>query len=69
MYEGARTRVRSGASCTESFEIRVDVHQESCSSPLLFIIAMDPVWEAIRREVPWEMLYADGLIEAEDEAQ
>jgi len=66
MYDGARTTVRSGAGGTSWFEIRVGVHQGSCLSPLLFIIVMDAVSEAIKREVPWDMLYADDLIVAED---
>jgi len=51
-----------------SFEIKIDVHQRSCSSPLLFINIIDAVGEAVRREVPWEMLYTDDLIVAEDAA-
>jgi hypothetical protein len=68
MYDEARTAVRSGAGCTAGFEIRVGVHQGSCLSPLLFIIVMDAISEAARREVPWDMLYADDLILAEDSA-
>jgi len=52
-----KTRVRNGVGSTESFEIKVCVRQRSCSSPLLFIIVMDAVSEAVRREVPCEMLY------------
>ena len=37
--------------------------------PLLFIIVRDAVSEFVRREVPWDMLYADDLIVAEDSAQ
>lgn len=66
MYEGAATTVRCGLGGTKSFEIRVGVHQGSCLSPLLFIIVMDAVSEFVRREVPWDMLYADDLIIAED---
>ena len=47
-------------------EIRVGVHQGSCLSPLLFIIVMEAVSEMVRRDVPWDMLYADDLIVAED---
>jgi len=66
MYDGARTTVRSGAGGTSWFEILVGVHQGSCLSPLLFIIVMDAIGETIKREVPWDMLYADDLIVAED---
>ena len=68
MYDGAKTTVRTGKGNTTAFEIRVGVHQGSCLSPLLFIIVMDAVSELIRREVPWDMLYADDLIVAGDSA-
>ena len=67
MYEDARTSVRSGIGNTGKFEIRVGVHQGSCLSPLLFIIVMDAISEHVRREVPWDMLYADDLIVADEE--
>ena len=44
------------------------MHQGSCLSPLLFIIVMDAISEFVRRDVPWDMLYADDLIVAEDSA-
>ena len=66
MYDGASTTVRTGVGNTMIFEIRVGVHQGSCLSPLLFIIVMDAVSEMVRRDVPWDMLYADDLIVAED---
>jgi hypothetical protein len=69
MYEGARTTVRSGLGNSGFFEIRVGVHQGSCLSPLLFIIVMDAVSEHVRREVPWDMLYADDLIVADDSGE
>ena len=65
MYEGARTSVRCKAGRTAEFEIRVGLHQGSYLSPLLFIIVMDAVSENIKREVPWDMLYADNLIVAD----
>jgi len=68
MYDEARTAVRNGAGCTAGFDIRVVFHQGSCHSPLQFIIVMDAISNATRREVPWDMLYADDLIVAEDSA-
>jgi len=67
MYDGARTAVRRGASSTAIFEIQV-VSIKDPLSPILFIIVMDAIREATRREVPWDMLYADDLIVAEDSA-
>jgi len=68
MHNKARTAVSSGAGCTAGFEIRVGFHQGSCLSPLLFIIIMVAISAATRREVPWDMLYPDDLIVAEDSA-
>ena len=34
---------------------------------MLFIIVMDAISEHVRREVPWDMLYADDLIVADKE--
>ena len=34
----------------------------------LFIIVMETISEAVRREVPWDMLYADDLNDAQDSA-
>jgi len=68
MYDEARAAVRSGAGCMAGFEIQVGFHQGSYLSPLLYIIVMDAISEATRREVPWDMLYAEDLITAEDSA-
>ena len=64
MYEEARTSVKCRIGNTRKFEIRVGVHQGSCLSRLPFIIVMDAILEHVRREVPWDMLYADDLIVA-----
>ena len=45
------------------------VHQGSCLSPLLFIIVMVAISEHVRREVPWDMLYADDLIIVADKEE
>jgi len=66
--DDARTAVRSGAGCTAGFEIRVGFHQGTCLSPLVFFIVMDAIIEATRRDVPWDILYADDLIVAEESA-
>ena len=51
MYEDARTSMKCSIDNTGTFQIRVGVHQESCISPLLFIIAMEAISEHVRREV------------------
>ena len=62
LYDGAKTKVRVGSSCSEEFEVNVGVHQGSVLSPLLFAIAVDVITENARRGVVNELLYADDLV-------
>ena len=43
------------------------VHQGSKLSPLLFVTVLDALSEEIRRDLPWEMLYADDLVICADD--
>ena len=70
LYQRARSRVRTVAGTSESFEINVGVHQGSALSPLLFIIVMEEASKECRKGTPWELLYADDLVltaESKDE--
>jgi hypothetical protein len=54
---------------SNSFEVKVGVHQGSVLSPLLFIIVLDTLSKKFRCGLPLELLYADDLIliaESED---
>ena len=62
MYEDTRTVVRTTGGDSESFEIKVGVHQGSVLSPLFFAIVMEVVSREKRQGLPWELLYADDLI-------
>ena len=62
LYDGAKTRVRVGSAYSEEFEVKVDVHQGSVLSPLLFAIVVDVITENARRGVVNELLYADDLV-------
>jgi hypothetical protein len=62
MYEGAQTVVRTGRGDSESFEVKVGLHQGSVLSPLLFVIVIEAVTRGIREGLPWEILYADDLV-------
>ena len=61
MYGGARTVVRTVYGNSNSFEVRVGVHQGSVLSPLLFVIVMEAISREFAIGLPWELLYADGL--------
>jgi hypothetical protein len=62
LYEGARTVVRTEDGESESFEVKVGLHQGSVLSPLLFLIVMEAVTRNFRGGLPWELLYADDLV-------
>ena len=68
MYEDATTVVKCKDGLSESFEVKVGVHQGLKISPLLFVMVLDALREETRRGLPWEILYADDLaICADDE--
>ena len=62
LYTEACTAVRTDAGLSESFEVKVGLHQGSVLSPLLFVAVMDVVPSEARSGLPSELLYADDLI-------
>ncbi|MBJ5486870.1 hypothetical protein JGG36_24070 [Salmonella enterica subsp. enterica serovar Meleagridis] len=62
MYANARTAVRTACGDSESFDVKVGLHQGSVLSPLLFVIVMDVITKEVREGLPWEVLYADDLV-------
>ena len=52
MYEGSETVVRCAIGTTESFKVKVGLHQESTLSPLLFAMIMDRLTDEVRRKPP-----------------
>ena len=61
-FHDACTVVRTDAGLSESFEVKVDLHQGSVLSPLLFAAVMDVVSSEARSDLPSKLLYADDLI-------
>ncbi|XP_065319053.1 uncharacterized protein LOC135927041 [Gordionus sp. m RMFG-2023] len=59
---GAQTAVPTDYGDSESFEMKVGLHQGSVLSSLLFILVMDVVTREMREGLPWELLYADDLV-------
>ena len=49
MYDGCTTSVRTLIGSTESFEVKVGLHQGSALSPLLFITVMDVISKEVGR--------------------
>ena len=66
MYEGSKTVVRCAVGTTESFKVKVGLHQGSASSPFLFAVIMDRLRDEVRREPPWMMLFADDIVICEE---
>ena len=62
MYNNVKSQVRVNGSYSESFGVRVGVHQGSVLSPLLFIIVLEALSQEFRTGCPWELLYADDLV-------
>ena len=66
MYERSETVVRCAVGTTESFKIKVGLHQGSALSPFLFAVIMDRLTDKVRREPPWTMLFADDIVICEE---
>ena len=62
VYNGATTTVRSAAGLTEEFKVNVGLYQGSTLSPFLFAIIIDRLTEDIRKDAPWNMLFADDIV-------
>ena len=62
MYDGVTTAVKRNGVESESFEVKVGVHQGSVLSPILFNIVMQAIADNFKKGLPWELLYADDLV-------
>ena len=62
MYEESETVVRCAVGTTESFKVKVRLHQTSALSLFLFAVIMDRLTDEVRREPPWMMLFADDIV-------
>ena len=51
LHDGAKTRVKMGSAYSKEFEIKVNIHQKSVLSPLLFAIVVDVITENARRGI------------------
>ena len=62
LYTEACTVVKTDAGLSESFEVKVGLHQGAVLSPLLFSVVMHVVSSEARSGLPSEFLYADDLV-------
>ena len=42
--------------------MKVGLHQGSAHSPLLFSVVMDTLVKGVKKELPWNILYADDVV-------
>ena len=61
-YDRATTTVRSAAGLTEESKVGVELHQGSVLSPFLFANIMGKLTEDIRKDTPWDMLFANDIV-------
>ena len=54
--------MRSAEGLTKEFKVGVGLHQGSALSPFLFAIIIDRLTEDIRKDAPWDMLFADDIV-------
>ena len=66
MYEGSKTMARCAVGTTESFKVKVGLHQGSALSPFLLAVIMDWLTNEVRREPLWTMLFADDIVICEE---
>ena len=53
MYKEVRSRVKVDDEYSNTFDVRVGVHQGSVPSPLLFFIVLEALSMKFRRGCPW----------------
>jgi len=58
MYTGTKTVYGN----TNTFGVKVSMHQGSALSRLLFVMVMEALSREFRVALPWELLYADDLV-------
>ena len=61
-YEDSVTTVRCVVGMTEGFKVEVGLHQGSTLSPFLFAMVMDRLTDEVRKESPWNMMFADEIV-------
>ena len=61
LYTVVYTVVKTDAGLSESFYVKVGLHQGSVLSQLLFAVVMDVVSGEARSGLPSELLYSDNL--------
>ncbi|XP_046989009.1 uncharacterized protein LOC124594687 [Schistocerca americana] len=56
------TQVRSSVGMTKEFLVKVGLHDGSALSPYLFDLVMDVLVKDVKKEAPWNMMFADDVV-------
>ena len=62
MYHQCETVVRCAAGTSEPFAMEVGLHQGSGFGPFPDCHLMDSLTENIRKEAPWQVMFADDVV-------
>jgi Reverse transcriptase (RNA-dependent DNA polymerase) len=47
---------------SDTFSIKIGLHQGSTLSPYIFTLVMDEITKDIQGDIPWCMLFADDVV-------
>ena len=62
MNDEAEARVRTVRGDSENFLVEIGLLQGSILNPFLFALVMNELTWSIQDEVPWYILFADGIL-------
>ena len=62
MYDRLSTNIQTPIGITESFPIKVGLHQGSAFSPFIFTVIIKEISKSIWETVSWCMLFADDIM-------
>jgi Reverse transcriptase (RNA-dependent DNA polymerase) len=62
MYTNVVTCVRACDSESDTFSIKIGLHQGSALSPYIFILVMYEITIDIQEDIPWCMLFDDDVV-------
>jgi Reverse transcriptase (RNA-dependent DNA polymerase) len=62
MYTNVVTCVRACDGESNTFPIKIGLHQGSALSPYIFTLVMDDITKDIKGNIPWCMIFADDVV-------
>ena len=62
MYDIVATNINTPVCMTESFLIKLGLHQGSTLSPFIFTVIMEEISKSIWETVPWCMFFTNDIV-------